>query len=190
MSGMAHKGAGVDALGAMTQGLIGYWILQAMGNERPGRQLAAVLRPLEIIEADLIEHLLEESIIVVCAGGGGVPVVRDFTGALRGVEAVIDKDRSAALLAESLGVDAMVIATDVDNAILDYGTDNARPIGRASVTEMEEYAAAGQFASGSMGPKVEAALRFARSGGRSIITSLHRIVEAVDGDVGTVITAD
>ncbi|MBC7308600.1 MAG: carbamate kinase [Actinomycetales bacterium] len=159
-------------------------------GERGWRRVVASPDPQEILEVPTIRTLIESGHVVIAAGGGGIPVVRGEDGTLRGVEAVIDKDRSAALLAEALGVDALVIATDVDNAILDYGTDSARPIGRVSIVEMESYAAAGQFASGSMGPKVEAALRFARSGGRSIITSLHRIVEAIEDDFGTVIVAD
>lgn len=159
-------------------------------GDKGWRRVVASPDPHEILETATIRSLVDTGHVVVAAGGGGIPVVRGSDGRLRGVEAVIDKDRSAALLAESLGVDAMVIATDVDNAIIDYGTDNARPIGRVRVAEMEQHSADGQFASGSMGPKVEAALRFARSGGRSIITSLHRIVEAVDGGFGTVITRD
>lgn len=159
-------------------------------GEKGWRRVVASPEPKEILETATIRSLIDTGHVVIASGGGGIPVVRGSDGRLRGVEAVIDKDRSAALLAESLAVEVLVIATDVDNAILDYGTDNARAIGRVSIGEMEEYAAAGQFASGSMGPKVEAALRFARSGGRSIITSLHRIVEAVDGGFGTVITAD
>ena len=159
-------------------------------GEKGWRRVVASPEPKEILETATIRSLIDTGHVVIASGGGGIPVVRGSDGRLRGVEAVIDKDRSAALLAESLAVEVLVIATDVDNAILDYGTDNARAIGRVSIGEMEEYAAAGQFASGSMGPKVEAALRFARSGGRSIITSLHRIVEAVDGRFGTVITAD
>ena len=118
--------------------------------------------------------------VVVAAGGGGIPVVRDDDGTLRGVEAVIDKDLAAALLARSLDVDVLVIATDVDHAILDFGTDQARPIGQVTTSEMRAHAADGQFASGSMGPKVEAAVRFVEQGGtRSVITSLQRIGDAV-----------
>jgi carbamate kinase len=156
-------------------------------GERGWRRVVASPEPHEVLETDTIRTLVEAGYVVVAAGGGGIPVLRDSSGSLRGVEAVIDKDLTAALLAESLEVDALVIATDVDHAMLDYGTDRVRPIGRVTVTEMEGYAADGQFASGSMGPKVEAALRFARTGGRSIITSLDRIVEAVDGGFGTVI---
>ncbi|HHU11564.1 MAG TPA: carbamate kinase [Intrasporangiaceae bacterium] len=154
------------------------------------RRVVASPRPLEVLETETIRLLVRAGHLVVAAGGGGIPVVRDSDGVLRGVEAVIDKDLTATLLAQDLEVDALVIATDVDHATLDYRTDHARPIGRVTVAQMEEYAAAGQFSSGSMGPKVEAALQFARTGGRSIITSLHRIVDAVDHDYGTIITAD
>ncbi|MCA1781451.1 MAG: carbamate kinase [Dermatophilaceae bacterium] len=157
-------------------------------GERGWRRVVASPDPHDVLETDIIRTLVNAGYVVVAAGGGGIPVVREPSGRLRGVEAVIDKDLTAAILASALEVDALVIATDVDHAILDYGTDTARPIGRVRVTEMEEYAATGQFASGSMGPKVEAALRFARTGRRSIITSLDHIVEAVDAGFGTVIT--
>ena len=157
-------------------------------GEQGWRRVVASPQPQEVLEAGAIATLVEQGYVVIAAGGGGIPVVREPDGRFRGVEAVIDKDLTAALLAESLGIDALVIATDVDHAILDYGTDAARPIEKVTVAQMEQYAADGQFASGSMGPKVEAALRFARTGGRSIITSLNNIVEAVDDDFGTVIT--
>ena len=157
-------------------------------GERGWRRVVASPEPRQVLETETIRTLVDAGYVVVAAGGGGIPVVREGSGRLRGVEAVIDKDLTAALLAADLGVDALVIATDVDHAILDYGTDDARPIEQVSVAQMEGYARDGQFASGSMGPKVEAALRFARTGGRSIITSLDRIVEAVDAGFGTVIS--
>lgn len=157
-------------------------------GERGWRRVVASPDPHEVLDTGTIRTLVDAGYVVVAAGGGGIPVVREPSGRLRGVEAVIDKDLTAALLAASLEVDVLVIATDVDHAVLDYGTHAARPIGRVTVAEMEEHAAAGQFASGSMGPKVEAALRFARTGRPCVITSLDRIVEAVDGDVGTIIT--
>ena len=124
----------------------------------------------------------------MAAGGGGIPVVRARRRLVHGVEAVIDKDLTAAVLARAIGADALVIATDVENAVLDFGTPAARPVGRVPLTEMEGYAADGQFASGSMGPKVEAAMRFVREGGgRSVITALDRIADALSGDVGTII---
>jgi carbamate kinase len=128
----------------------------------------------------------------VCAGGGGVPVVDDETGgALRGVEAVIDKDLTAALLARALDAETLVIATDVPQALIGYGTPTARPLGRVTPAELRAHAAAGEFARGSMAPKVEAALRFVEGGGaRAVVTSLEHIADAVTGDdVGTVLAA-
>ncbi|MGN6752190.1 MAG: carbamate kinase [Intrasporangium sp.] len=156
-------------------------------GEKGWRRVVASPEPLEVLEAHTLNTLLEAGYVVTAAGGGGIPVVRTPDGDLEGVDAVIDKDLTAALLAEQLRADVLVIATDVTHAVLGYGTPTARPVGRVRLEEMEGYAAEGHFASGSMGPKVEAALRFARSGGRSVITTLHQITEAVVGDVGTVI---
>jgi carbamate kinase len=162
-------------------------------GERGWRRVVASPEPLEILDAPAIGVLSNAGYVVVAAGGGGIPVVRDDDGTLRGVEAVIDKDLAAALLARKLDVEVLVLATDVDHAILDYGTDRARPIGRATTSEMRAHAADGQFAGGSMGPKVEAAVRFVEQGGtRSVITSLQLIGDAVTGTgdgppVGTVI---
>jgi carbamate kinase len=153
-----------------------------------GRRVVASPEPLEIIDAPTISLLADSGYVVVGAGGGGIPVVRDPDGSLRGVEAVIDKDLAAAILAPAVGADVLVIATDVDNAVLSYGTPDARPLEGVTPAEMREYAAAGHFASGSMGPKVEAAVRFVEGGGtRSVITSLQRIREAVHGSAGTII---
>ena len=157
-------------------------------GERGWRRVVASPDPLEVLETGTIRTLVDAGYVVVAAGGGGIPGVREPSGRLSGIEADIDKDLTAALLGAALEVDALVIATDVDHAILDFGTATARPLGRVTVAQMEEHAAAGQFASGSMGPKVEAALRFARVGGTSIITSLDHILEAVDGTFGTVIS--
>ena len=117
-----------------------------------------------------------------------MPTVRRPDGSLEGVEAVIDKDLTAAVLASAIGADVLVIATDVEHAVLDYGTPQARPIGAGTSAELRRYAAAGQFASGSMGPKVEAVVRFVENGGhRAVITSLERIMQAARGDAGTII---
>ncbi len=110
---------------------------------------------------------------------------------LRGVEAVIDKDLGAALLARTVRADVLVVATDVSAAVLRYGTPEAEPVGRVTVTRMRELAAEGHFASGSMGPKVEAACRFVEQGGRyAVITNLDHIVDGVAGDAGTVVVPD
>jgi carbamate kinase len=157
-------------------------------GDKGWRRVVASPEPLEILDAPTIKLLADSGYVVVGAGGGGIPVVRDPDGTLRGVEAVIDKDLAAAILAPAVGADVLVIATDVDNAVLSYGTPDARPLERVTPAEMRDYAAAGHFASGSMGPKVEAAVRFVESGGtRSVITSLQRIREAVHGSAGTIV---
>ena len=126
--------------------------------------------------------------VVIANGGGGIPVVRETDGSLRGVEAVIDKDLGAALLGHAVGADVLVIATDVPQAVLRFGTPQAEPLGTVTVEEMRAYAADGHFASGSMGPKVDAACRFVEQGGtRSVITSLDQIADAVAGRAGTVV---
>ena len=157
-------------------------------GEHGWRRVVASPEPLEVLDTHAVLTLLRAGYVVVAAGGGGIPVVRAPDGTVHGVEAVIDKDLTAAVLARALGADILVTATDVEHAEVGFGTPHARPLGRVSLEEMEGYAADGQFASGSMGPKVEAALRFVRGGGhRSVITALDRIADAVAGEVGTII---
>ncbi|SFL78908.1 carbamate kinase [Geodermatophilus ruber] len=161
-------------------------------GERGWRRVVASPEPLSVIDAPTVSALAAAGFVVVCAGGGGIPVVDDGEGgALRGVEAVIDKDLTAALLARELSADTLVIATDVPNVMVDFGTPSARPLGAVTAAELRTHAAEGQFARGSMGPKVDAALRFVEGGGRrAVITSLEHISDAVRGDdVGTVLTA-
>ncbi len=159
-------------------------------GERGWRRVVASPQPLEVLEHATIRRLFDAGHIVVAAGGGGIPVVRDEHG-VRGVEAVIDKDLTAAILARSLQVDALVIATDVDAAATGWGTPQQRSIGRIGTGELRVLLTEGEFGSGSMGPKVEAALRFVEGGGpRSIITSLDRIGEAVAGNAGTIVVPD
>jgi carbamate kinase len=158
-------------------------------GDKGWRRVVASPEPVEVLETHTLLTLVAAGYVVVAAGGGGIPVVREADGTVHGVEAVIDKDLTAAVLARSVGADALVIATDVENAVIGFGSDEARALGRVSLAEMEAYAADGQFASGSMGPKVEAALRFVRGGGSmSIITALDRIADALTGEVGTVVT--
>src|SRR5581483_6236115 len=140
------------------------------------------------VDVPVIRRLVDAGIIVVASGGGGVPVVRDTAGNLTGVEAVLDKDLTAALLATALGAESLIIATDVEQVVVDYGTPQARPLGSVSVNEMEALARAGHFPVGSMGPKVQALIRFVAAGGsRAIITSLENIDKAVLGGTGTVV---
>jgi carbamate kinase len=154
---------------------------------RGWRRVVASPEPRQVLDAAAIEALLAAGYVVVCNGGGGVPVVRDADGSLRGVEAVIDKDSGAALLGHTLGAQVLIIATDVEAAMVGWGTTEARALGSVGVGELRELAAEGHFASGSMGPKVEAACRFAETGGRAVITSLDRIADALSGAAGTVV---
>jgi carbamate kinase len=157
-------------------------------GEKGWRRVVASPEPLEVLETPTVVALLAAGYVVVAAGGGGIPVVRTESGEVHGVEAVIDKDLTAAVLARDVGADALVIATDVEHATVGFGTPSERALGRVPLAELESYAASGQFASGSMGPKVEAVLRFVRGGGRrGVITALDRIADAVDGGAGTVV---
>jgi carbamate kinase len=141
--------------------------------------------PLEIVEEGVIRRLIDTDVLVVAVGGGGIPVVRDGRE-LRGVEAVIDKDRASALLASRLGTDCFIISTDADRVYVNYKKPDQRPIDRATASEMARFYDEGQFPPGNMGPKIESALRFLRDGGREvIITSYERLFDAVRGTAGT-----
>ena len=155
------------------------------------RRVVASPEPLEILDAPAVQALVAAGFVVIANGGGGIPVVREADGSLRGIEAVIDKDLGAALLGTSLGTEVLVIATDVPHAVLRYGTPEAEDIGRVQVSQMEAYVAEGHFASGSMGPKVGAACRFVRATGHpGVITDLDSILHAVEGRAGTVVLPD
>lgn len=159
-------------------------------GEKGWRRIVASPQPRQILDAPAVLSLIERGFVVVACGGGGIPVVRTDDGGLRGVEAVIDKDLTAAIFARAIEAQVLVIATDVEHAILGFGTPQQIEVGQIKASAMQRHADEGQFASGSMGPKVDAAIRFARSGGTAIITSLHRIADALNGDVGTVVVPD
>jgi carbamate kinase len=155
-------------------------------GSRGWRRTVASPEPLEILDAPAAVALLAAGFVVVAAGGGGIPVVRAKDGSVVGVEAVIDKDLTAAMLARAVDASVLVIATDVEAAIVHFGTDRAQPLGAVPVAELRRYEAEGHFASGSMGPKVDAACRFVESGGeRAVITSLDRIADPAAGTVVT-----
>jgi len=155
---------------------------------RPYRRVVASPAPIELVEEDEIARLVERGGLVICGGGGGVPVVRG--DGLRGVEAVVDKDRSSSLLASTLGADTLVILTDVEYAYADYGTPDRRPLRRVTAEDMRTRLDAGEFGVGSMRPKVEACIRFVESGGeRAVITSPERLLDALTADAGTQIVA-
>jgi len=151
------------------------------------RRVVASPEPLACLDTTAAAALLAAGFVVVCSGGGGVPTIRDERGELRGAEAVIDKDLTAAVLGRQLNADTLIIATDVEAVIEGWGTAAARPIGTIPVDRMRALASDGQFPAGSMGPKVEAACRFAEGGGRAIITSLHHIADALAGKAGTAV---
>ncbi|MGZ8734672.1 MAG: carbamate kinase [Acidimicrobiia bacterium] len=228
-----------DALGAQTQGLIGYWLLQELENACPDRPVAALVTqtlvsaadraftdptkfvgavyperaahtlaeargwsvardgtgwrrvvpspaPERVVEAPVIRLLVEAGVIVVCAGGGGVPVIRDERGRLRGIDAVVDKDLTAALLAEDLDADILLLLTDVAAVEANFGTPHARPIRRATPQELRQHA----FPAGSMGPKVAAACRFAERTGRAAAIGALADAEAIlAGRAGTMLAA-
>ncbi len=157
-------------------------------GERGWRRVVASPEPLEVIDAPAVTALVGAGFVVIANGGGGIPTVRNDDGSLAGIEAVIDKDLGAALLARSVDVDMLIIATDVAHAVLAFGTPQAEDIGSVSLDQMRAYAADGHFAGGSMGPKVDAICRFVeQSGSRGVITDLDSIVSAVSGNAGTIV---
>ncbi len=224
-----------DALGAQTQGMIGYWLVQAFESTLPGRQVAGLIcqtlvdaedpafhdptkfvgpaydearstalqaahgwqfqqdgtawrrvvaspEPLELLELSSIRHLLAQGALVVCAGGGGIPVYRKRDGSLRGAEAVVDKDLTSALLARELGAEALLILTDVEGVQLGFGTTEARTIRHTTPDELRTH----DFAAGSMAPKVAAACRFVEATGRpAMIGRMEDVVGLLDGTRGT-----
>jgi len=154
------------------------------------RRVVPSPEPIEIVELEVIRSLVNEGVLVVACGGGGIPVVRENSG-LHGVEAVIDKDRASALLASQLGVDTFAISTDIDCVYLDYKRPTQRPLSRVTASELEAHYNAGHFPPGNMGPKVESALHFLRAGGREVvITSYDYLCDAIAGRAGTHIVPD
>lgn len=155
---------------------------------RGWRRVVASPEPLEIVEIDTIKTLWDSTITVTC-GGGGIPVVRNADGSLRGVAAVIDKDLAAERLAEGMEADILMILTEVEQVCLYFNTPDQKALGRITAAEAKQYVDEGHFAPGSMLPKMQAAIRFAESkaGRKAIITSLYKAEEALAGRTGTVI---
>ncbi len=151
------------------------------------RRVVPSPRPLEIIEIDVIANLAElgDGRVIIAAGGGGIPVIRKGNR-LVGVEAVVDKDLASAVLAKALGWKTLVIVTDVPQVALDFGTPSQRNLSRLPVKDAKAYLAQGQFAPGSMGPKVQAAIEFVEGGGeRVLVTNLDHLANALAGKAGT-----
>ncbi len=153
---------------------------------RGWRRVVPSPRPREIVEKDVIRDLAGAGYCVIAAGGGGVPVVRAADGTLTGVDAVIDKDLAASLLAAAVNADLLVISTAVPGVYLDYGRPGARLLPAANLAELKRYAAEGHFAAGSMLPKIQAVISFLENGGqRACITDPAALEEAVAGRAGT-----
>lgn len=163
----------------------GYVLKRVGKGAKPWRRVVASPEPKDIVELGAIRALLAAGSVVIACGGGGVPVVREG-GRWRGVEAVIDKDLASALLASELGAQILLILTNVERVALHFGTPQQAFLDRMSVREARRYLIEGHFPAGSMGPKVEAAIRFIEAGGeRAYITSLEKALEALEGRAGT-----
>jgi carbamate kinase len=229
-----------DVLGAQTQGMIGYFLLQALENALPGQVAASLIcqtlvssddpafqhptkfvgpiyteaqghrlarlrgwqvrrdgnswrrvvaspEPVELVEMSTIRMLLGDGTVIICAGGGGIPVCRTADGLLRGVEAVVDKDLTAALLARELSADVLLFLTDVPGVESNFGTSSAQTIKSISPAALRAL----PFPAGSMGPKVEAACRFVEATGhRAVIGRLEDAVEMLEGSRGTNVRAE
>jgi len=153
------------------------------------RRIVASPRPVDIVEKEEIADMANRDLVVVACGGGGIPVLRDKKGNLKGVAAVIDKDYAAERLASLIGADSLILITPVDKVSIFYGSSKQKDLGRISVAEAKRYYDEGHFPPGSMGPKIEAAIKFISSGGnRTIITSIDGLDDAIRCKGGTVIT--
>ena len=165
----------------------GYTMKEDAG--RGWRRVVASPIPRRIVEIEAIKKLWDSSIVISC-GGGGIPVVERMDGTLEGVAAVIDKDFAAELLAEQVDADVLMILTEVEKVAINWGKENQQNLDHMSLKEAVQYIEEEQFAAGSMLPKVEAAMKFARTypDKKAIITSLDKAIDALEGKTGTVIT--
>lgn len=165
----------------------GYTMKEDAG--RGWRRVVASPIPKKIVEIEAIKNLWDSSIVISC-GGGGIPVIEKMNGTLEGVAAVIDKDFAAELLAEQVDADTLMILTEVEKVAINWGKPDQKNLDHMSLAEAAQYVEEGQFAPGSMLPKVEAAMKFARTypNKKAIITSLDKAIDALEGKTGTVIT--
>ncbi len=164
------------------------WVVKEDAG-RGWRRVVASPKPIDIIEKKAISELVEEGIIVIAAGGGGIPVYRTkILKRLKGIDAVIDKDYAAEKLAELTKADVFISCTAVPNVYINYGEENQQALGKISAHEIEDLKKYGYFKSGSMLPKVEAAITFAKKGGTGIITDIDHLEQALAGLAGTIIT--
>lgn len=165
-----------------------HWIVK----EDPGRGFRRVVPspiPKEIVEKEIIRLLVDQNIIVIAAGGGGIPVYREESGWLEGVDGVIDKDLASAVLAHDVDAKELLILTNVDRVVLNYNKKNQKDLPSLNLKEAKNYLEDGQFPKGSMGPKIQAAINFIERGGEKVtISSIDNAVDALVNNSGTVIT--
>ena len=158
--------------------------------DRGYRRVVPSPKPLEIVEAGVISRLLAADTVVIAVGGGGIPVVRR-DGRLIGIEAVIDKDRAAAVLARNAGAERLIILTNVEEVYIRFGRPDQEALGEVRLSEIRKLHESGEFPAGSMGPKIEAAMDFIESGGRMVIIShARKLLDACEGKAGTRIIPD
>lgn len=161
------------------------WKMKKDAN-RGFRRVVPSPTPLDIIEKESIKKLLDQKVVVIAAGGGGIPVYRMPDGSLEGVDAVIDKDLASAVLAREVGAELLLILTGVDKVAINFGRLDQQFLDKITVKEAQKHLEAGEFPPGSMGPKIKAAINFIQSGGKEvIITSIDRAYPAVLGKAGT-----
>lgn len=166
------------------------WVMREDAG-RGWRMVVASPEPKHICDISLIEALASRGTVVIAGGGGGIPVVRDERGVRRGVEAVIDKDLTSAHMANVLGIDTLMILTGVRRIAINFGKSDQQELGRTTVADMRRYLEEGHFPAGSMGPKVEAVIRFLERGGRhAIIAHLDDALAALKGEAGTHVFSD
>jgi len=162
------------------------WTL--VGQAGGYRRVVPSPRPKRVIEKDVIQRLALEGVVVIAAGGGGVPVVETSEGMLRGIDAVIDKDLTTSVLATEIGAENIVILTDVERVYLKFGKAEQKGIGHVTLRDIRRFHEEGHFPPGSMGPKIEAAIRFLEAGGRRVVITLpERMGAALEGRAGTTI---
>jgi carbamate kinase len=162
-------------------------VLPEGSSPKPYRRVVPSPDPIENVEGKTIRSLIDQGVVIIASGGGGIPVMKESdNGELKGVFAVIDKDKAGEKLAEAIDATDFLVLTDVEHAMLNYGKPDQEPIGEISLEEAERFLAEGHFLRGSMGPKMEACIRFIKWGGRrATITSLDNAVDAIDGKTGT-----
>lgn len=159
------------------------------GAEKGWRRVVPSPEPLQVVESKAINSLVDDNVIVIASGGGGIPVKENPDGSLSGIEAVIDKDRAGFKLSQAVNADKFLILTDVEKAYINYNKPEQKALDKITVKEAEKYMEEGHFLMGSMGPKMQAAIRFVKwSGKEAIITSLNKALDALRGKTGTHIT--